>query len=64
MLVLSRRVGESIVIGEEIVITILEVRGGQVRVGVDAPRRVQVHREEVFRQVAAEDDPSGDDGPT
>lgn len=54
MLVLSRRPGESIVIGNQVVVTILEVRGDQVRVGVDAPREVQVHREEVFRQLEAE----------
>lgn len=54
MLVLSRRPGESIVIGNQVVVTILEVRGDQVRIGVDAPREVQVHREEVFRQLEAE----------
>ncbi len=54
MLVLSRRPGESIVIGGQVVVTIIEVRGGQVRVGIDAPRSVEVHREEVYRQVARE----------
>lgn len=54
MLVLSRRVGESIVIGNEVTVTVLEVRGDQIRVGIDAPRSVQVHREEVFRQLEAE----------
>lgn len=54
MLVLSRRPGESIVIGGEVVVTIVEVRGGQVRIGIDAPRSVEVHREEVYRQVVAE----------
>ncbi len=53
MLVLSRRPGESIVIGE-VVVTIVEVRGGQVRIGIDAPRPVEVHREEIYRQVVAE----------
>jgi len=51
MLVLSRREGESIVIGNDIVITVVEVKGGQVRVGIKAPRDVQVHREEIFEQV-------------
>lgn len=51
MLVLSRRVGESIVIGENITVTVLEVRGDVVRVGVDAPRSVSVHREEVLREL-------------
>lgn len=54
MLVLSRRVGESIVIGNEVTVTVLEVRGDQIRVGIDAPRSIQVHREEVFRQLEAE----------
>ncbi len=54
MLVLSRRPGESIVIGGEVVVTIVEVRGGQVRIGIDAPRSVEVHREEIYRQVVAE----------
>jgi len=52
MLVLSRREGESIVIGNDIVVTVLEVRGGQVRIGVNAPRSLQVHREEIFQQVS------------
>lgn len=54
MLVLTRRVGESLVIGNEITVTVLEVRGDQVRVGIAAPRHVQVHREEVFRELEAE----------
>ncbi len=54
MLVLSRRQGESIVIGDNVVVTIVEVRGGQVRVGIDAPRSIEVHREEVYRAVARE----------
>ena len=54
MLVLTRRSGESIVIGNDVVVTVLDVRGDQVRIGIDAPRSVQIHREEVFRQVAQE----------
>lgn len=53
MLVLSRRNGESIVVGDDIVITVLEIRGDHVRLGVSAPRNVQVHREEVYRDLAA-----------
>ncbi|NUR09854.1 MAG: carbon storage regulator CsrA [Nocardioidaceae bacterium] len=52
MLVLSRRVGESIVIGEDVVVTVLEVRGDVVRVGVDAPRSVQVSRQELLVELA------------
>ncbi|WP_299036236.1 carbon storage regulator CsrA [uncultured Pseudokineococcus sp.] len=51
MLVLTRRAGESIVIGDDVVVTVVEVRGEVVRLGVDAPRSVQVHREEVYRAV-------------
>jgi carbon storage regulator len=52
MLVLSRRVGESLVIGDDIVITILEQRGEIVRVGVDAPRHVKISRQELLAEVA------------
>lgn len=51
MLVLTRRIDESIMIGNEIVVTVLEVRGDQVRIGIQAPRSIQVHREEVFREI-------------
>jgi carbon storage regulator len=51
MLVLSRRIGESVVIGDDIVVTVLDVRGDIVRIGVDAPRSVNVHRAEVLREL-------------
>ncbi|HET9188892.1 MAG TPA: carbon storage regulator CsrA [Acidothermaceae bacterium] len=51
MLVLSRRVGESIMIGPDVVVTVLEVRPDLVRIGIKAPRDVEVHREEVFIEV-------------
>jgi carbon storage regulator len=54
MLVLTRKTGESIVIGDQIVVTVLEVRNDQVRIGIEAPRSVQVHREEVVRRVQGE----------
>jgi carbon storage regulator len=53
MLVLSRKSGESIVVGGEITVTILEVRGDVVRVGIDAPRSVAVHRKEVHDELTA-----------
>ena len=53
MLVLSRRLGESVVIGDDVVVTVLEVRGDVVRLGVDAPRSVQVRRRELLDEVAA-----------
>ena len=54
MLVLTRRPGESIVVGEDIVITVIEIKGGQVRIGIDAPRNVDVYREEIYEQVKQE----------
>jgi len=54
MLVLTRRPGESIVVGENIVVTVIEIKGGQVRIGVDAPRDVEVYREEIYEQVKQE----------
>ena len=53
MLVLSRRVGERLMIGDDIVITVIEVRGDGVRLGIDAPREVRVHRAEVLEAVRA-----------
>ncbi len=54
MLILTRRVGEVIKIGEEISVTVLEVKGNQVRMGFNAPKDVAVHREEVFVRIKAE----------
>jgi carbon storage regulator len=51
MLVLTRKVGQSIVIGDEIEVVVLEVRGEQVRVGIRAPKNVTVHRKEVYDQI-------------
>jgi carbon storage regulator len=53
MLVLTRRAGESVMIGDDIVITVLEARGDVIRLGIQAPRDVQVHREEVYRELQA-----------
>lgn len=52
MLVLSRRIGDSIVIGDDVVVTVLEIRGDVVRVGVDAPRDVAVRRQELLTELA------------
>jgi carbon storage regulator len=51
MLVLSRGAGESVVIGGNVIVTVVEIKGDVVRLGIDAPREVQVHREEVFKAV-------------
>lgn len=55
MLVLTRRANQSIMIGDEVVVTVLEVRGDQVRLGIRAPRSIDVHREEVFAALHAND---------
>ncbi|PZM96431.1 MAG: carbon storage regulator [Actinobacteria bacterium] len=51
MLVLTRRPGESVMIGDDVVVTVLEVRGDVIRLGIRAPRDIQVHREEVYREL-------------
>ena len=54
MLILTRRVGESVMIGREITVTVLGVKGNQVRIGINAPKDVAVHREEIFERIKAE----------
>ena len=54
MLILSRRPGESVKIGDEVTVTVLSVKGGQVRLGFTAPPNVAVHRDEVYRRIQAE----------
>jgi carbon storage regulator len=59
MLILTRRMGETLMIGEDVTVTVLGVKGNQVRLGVNAPRNVAVHREEIFARIKTE----GEDAP-
>lgn len=54
MLILTRRIGDAIIIGDNILITVLEIRGCQARLGIDAPKTLQVHREEIYQRILNE----------
>ena len=54
MLILTRRIGETLMIGDDVTVTILNVKGAQVRLGIAAPKDVPVHREEIYRRIQAE----------
>lgn len=59
MLILTRRVGETVMIGNDITVTVLGVKGNQVRVGVNAPKEVAVHREEIYERIKREEQANG-----
>jgi carbon storage regulator len=59
MLILTRRVGETVMIGNEVTVTVLGVKGNQVRIGVNAPKDVAVHREEIYERIKREEDAEG-----
>ena len=61
MLILTRRVGETLMVGDQVTVTVLGVKGNQVRIGVNAPRDVAVHREEIYQRIQ---DEKNDDEPS
>lgn len=65
MLILTRRIGETLMVGDDVTITVLGVKGNQVRIGVNAPKDVAVHREEIYQRIQKErngdEDPDGSD---
>lgn len=60
MLILTRRVGETLMIGDDVSVTVLGVKGNQVRIGINAPKDVAVHREEIYQRIKGEEEADSD----
>tara|TARA_R110001583_G_scaffold34551_3_gene115908 strand:- start:570 stop:752 length:183 start_codon:yes stop_codon:yes gene_type:complete len=56
MLILTRRVGETLMVGDDVTVTVLGVKGNQVRIGINAPKDVSVHREEIYQRIQKENE--------